>query len=173
MKRLNRSGREHWVLSIYTWIPLDRYSSSIDLCLYCVIVIRQCILFHSNGGGRSGTFCACNILIEMIQYQNMVDVFYAVKTLRNCKPNMVESLVWKFSLVCKLIEKNPKFNTFEIFDSSFVFFLFVSLGPVSILLWPCPWVLGLLWRQIATKRLRQQQIPTRWRQRSPGDPPST
>uniref|UniRef100_A0A669ERV2 protein-tyrosine-phosphatase n=1 Tax=Oreochromis niloticus TaxID=8128 RepID=A0A669ERV2_ORENI len=45
-----------------------------------------------NGGGRSGTFCACNILIEMIQYQNMVDVFYAVKTLRNCKPNMVESL---------------------------------------------------------------------------------
>lgn len=29
----------------------------------------------------------------MIQYQNMVDIFYAVKTLRNCKPNMVESLV--------------------------------------------------------------------------------
>lgn len=47
----------------------------------------------SNGGGRSGTFCACNILLEMIQYQNMVDIFYAVKTLRNCKPNMVESLV--------------------------------------------------------------------------------
>lgn len=46
-----------------------------------------------NGGGRSGTFCACNILLEMIQYQNMVDIFYAVKTLRNCKPNMVESLV--------------------------------------------------------------------------------
>uniref|UniRef100_A0A3P9K0C7 Receptor-type tyrosine-protein phosphatase U n=1 Tax=Oryzias latipes TaxID=8090 RepID=A0A3P9K0C7_ORYLA len=45
-----------------------------------------------NGGGRSGTFCACNILLEMIQYQNVVDIFYAVKTLRNCKPNMVESL---------------------------------------------------------------------------------
>uniref|UniRef100_A0AAQ4P126 Receptor-type tyrosine-protein phosphatase U n=1 Tax=Gasterosteus aculeatus aculeatus TaxID=481459 RepID=A0AAQ4P126_GASAC len=45
-----------------------------------------------NGGGRSGTLCACNILLEMIQYQNMVDIFYAVKTLRNCKPNMVESL---------------------------------------------------------------------------------
>lgn len=44
----------------------------------------------------------------MIQYQNMVDVFYAVKTLRNCKPNMVESLVWKFSLVCKLIEKKTQ-----------------------------------------------------------------
>ncbi|XP_061632336.1 receptor-type tyrosine-protein phosphatase U isoform X1 [Phyllopteryx taeniolatus] len=49
-------------------------------------------LARSNGGGRSGTFCACNILLEMIQYQNMVDIFYAVKTLRNCKPNMVESL---------------------------------------------------------------------------------
>uniref|UniRef100_A0A8C5G8J2 protein-tyrosine-phosphatase n=1 Tax=Gouania willdenowi TaxID=441366 RepID=A0A8C5G8J2_GOUWI len=45
-----------------------------------------------NGGGRSGTLCASNILLEMIQYQNMVDIFYAVKTLRNCKPNMVESL---------------------------------------------------------------------------------
>ena len=52
-------------------------------------IISSC----SNGGGRSGTFCASNILLEMIQYQNMVDIFYAVKTLRNCKPNMVESLV--------------------------------------------------------------------------------
>lgn len=56
--------------------------SETALCVRC-----------SNGGGRSGTFCACNILLEMIQYQNMVDIFYAVKTLRNCKPNMVESLV--------------------------------------------------------------------------------
>uniref|UniRef100_A0A672M8K1 protein-tyrosine-phosphatase n=1 Tax=Sinocyclocheilus grahami TaxID=75366 RepID=A0A672M8K1_SINGR len=46
-----------------------------------------------NGGGRSGTYCASNILMEMIQYQNIVDVFYAVKTLRNAKPNMVETLV--------------------------------------------------------------------------------
>ncbi|XP_064195940.1 receptor-type tyrosine-protein phosphatase U isoform X1 [Anguilla rostrata] len=45
-----------------------------------------------NGGGRSGTFCACTMLLEMVQYQNFVDVFYAVKTLRNSKPNMVESL---------------------------------------------------------------------------------
>ncbi|MEQ2233891.1 hypothetical protein ILYODFUR_026402 [Ilyodon furcidens] len=56
------------------------------------IIKTSFIPTHSNGGGRSGTFCACNILLEMIQYQNMVDVFYAVKTLRNCKPNMVESL---------------------------------------------------------------------------------
>ncbi len=31
--------------------------------------------------------------MEMIQYQNMVDIFCAVKTLRNAKPNMVETLV--------------------------------------------------------------------------------
>nr|XP_055066598.1 receptor-type tyrosine-protein phosphatase U isoform X3 [Misgurnus anguillicaudatus] len=45
-----------------------------------------------NGGGRSGMYSATNILMEMIEYQNMVDVFYAVKTLRNAKPNMVETL---------------------------------------------------------------------------------
>lgn len=63
-----------------------KWGAHVRLTL-CVCVCR------SNGGGRSGTFCACNILLEMIQYQNMVDIFYAVKTLRNCKPNMVESLV--------------------------------------------------------------------------------
>ncbi|XP_067867695.1 receptor-type tyrosine-protein phosphatase U isoform X3 [Heterodontus francisci] len=45
-----------------------------------------------NGGGRSGTLCACITIQEMIKYQKMVDVFHAVKTLRNSKPNMVESL---------------------------------------------------------------------------------
>lgn len=59
-------------------------TSETALCVHC-----------SNGGGRSGTFCACNILLEMIQYQNMVDIFYAVKTLRNCKPNMVESFPFR------------------------------------------------------------------------------
>lgn len=72
------------------------------LCLLqsCIILRNVSVRFtfvfvggYSNGGGRSGTFCACTILMEMIQYQNMVDVFYAAKTLRNAKPNMVESLV--------------------------------------------------------------------------------
>ncbi|MBN3310896.1 PTPRU phosphatase, partial [Amia calva] len=54
-----------------------------------------------NGGGRSGTFCACTMILEMVQYQSMVDVFYAVKTLRNSKPNMVESLVG--AAVCVLV----------------------------------------------------------------------
>uniref|UniRef100_A0A8K9VB52 protein-tyrosine-phosphatase n=1 Tax=Oncorhynchus mykiss TaxID=8022 RepID=A0A8K9VB52_ONCMY len=46
-----------------------------------------------NGGGRSGTFCAISIVCEMLQHQRSVDVFHAVKTLRNNKPNMVDLLV--------------------------------------------------------------------------------
>ncbi|EOB07069.1 Receptor-type tyrosine-protein phosphatase T, partial [Anas platyrhynchos] len=46
-----------------------------------------------NGGGRSGTFCAICSVCEMIQQQNIIDVFHIVKTLRNNKSNMVESLV--------------------------------------------------------------------------------
>ncbi|XP_048850224.1 receptor-type tyrosine-protein phosphatase U-like isoform X2 [Brienomyrus brachyistius] len=45
-----------------------------------------------NGGGRSGTFCTCIMLLEMMRSHGIVDIFYAVKTLRNSKPNMVESL---------------------------------------------------------------------------------
>ncbi|XP_053563055.1 receptor-type tyrosine-protein phosphatase U isoform X2 [Bombina bombina] len=45
-----------------------------------------------NGGGRSGTFCASSMISEMIRCHRMVDVFYAVKSLRNIKPNMVETL---------------------------------------------------------------------------------
>ncbi|XP_055977229.1 receptor-type tyrosine-protein phosphatase T isoform X2 [Sorex fumeus] len=45
-----------------------------------------------NGGGRSGTFCAICSVCEMIQQQNIIDVFHIVKTLRNNKSNMVETL---------------------------------------------------------------------------------
>uniref|UniRef100_A0A8B9L9R2 protein-tyrosine-phosphatase n=1 Tax=Astyanax mexicanus TaxID=7994 RepID=A0A8B9L9R2_ASTMX len=47
----------------------------------------------STGGGRSGTFCAICSICEMIQQQNIVDVFHTVKTLRNNKANMVETMV--------------------------------------------------------------------------------
>lgn len=45
-----------------------------------------------NGGGRSGTFCACATVLEMIRCHSLVDVFFAAKTLRNYKPNMVETM---------------------------------------------------------------------------------
>uniref|UniRef100_A0A674MSJ3 protein-tyrosine-phosphatase n=1 Tax=Takifugu rubripes TaxID=31033 RepID=A0A674MSJ3_TAKRU len=46
-----------------------------------------------NGGGRSGVFCASSIVCEMSKRQSVVDVFHAVKTLRNSKPNMVDTPV--------------------------------------------------------------------------------
>uniref|UniRef100_A0A452HK35 protein-tyrosine-phosphatase n=1 Tax=Gopherus agassizii TaxID=38772 RepID=A0A452HK35_9SAUR len=49
------------------------------------------IIHCLNGGGRSGMFCAIGIVAEMVKRQNVVDVFHAVKTLRNSKPNMVET----------------------------------------------------------------------------------
>uniref|UniRef100_A0A2I3HJI8 Protein tyrosine phosphatase receptor type U n=1 Tax=Nomascus leucogenys TaxID=61853 RepID=A0A2I3HJI8_NOMLE len=49
-------------------------------------------LSFRNGGGRSGTFCACATVLEMIRCHNLVDVFFAAKTLRNYKPNMVETM---------------------------------------------------------------------------------
>ncbi|XP_063064627.1 receptor-type tyrosine-protein phosphatase mu-like [Engraulis encrasicolus] len=45
-----------------------------------------------NGGGRSGTYCAISIVSETLRHQRSVDVFNAVKTLRNNKPNMVDML---------------------------------------------------------------------------------
>ncbi|KAL7388858.1 hypothetical protein ABVT39_022037 [Epinephelus coioides] len=44
-----------------------------------------------NGGGRCGVLCASSIVCEMAKRQSVVDVFHAVKTLRNSKPNMVDT----------------------------------------------------------------------------------
>ena len=49
--------------------------------------------WRRNGGGRSGTFCACTMILEMIRHHSVVDAFFAAKTLRNSKPNMVETMV--------------------------------------------------------------------------------
>ena len=57
------------------------------------------VFAYRNGGGRSGMFCAIGIVVEMVKRQNVVDVFHAVKTLRNSKPNMVEAPV-SHSLGC-------------------------------------------------------------------------
>ncbi|XP_063055132.1 receptor-type tyrosine-protein phosphatase U isoform X4 [Engraulis encrasicolus] len=82
--------------SAYRDVP-DSKKSFLNLLAHVHKWQRECgdgrtVVHCLNGGGRCGTFCAATILLEMIQYQNMVDVFYAVKTLRNAKPNMVESL---------------------------------------------------------------------------------
>ncbi|KAJ8289422.1 hypothetical protein GJAV_G00001120 [Gymnothorax javanicus] len=45
-----------------------------------------------NGGSRCGVFCTASFVCDLIKRQNVVDVFHAVKSLRNSKPNMVDSL---------------------------------------------------------------------------------
>uniref|UniRef100_A0A672ZGS1 Protein tyrosine phosphatase receptor type T n=1 Tax=Sphaeramia orbicularis TaxID=375764 RepID=A0A672ZGS1_9TELE len=57
-----------------------------------------------TGGGRSGTFCAICSINEMIQQQNIVDVFHTVKTLRNNKTNMVETMVRIIELTYSSLE---------------------------------------------------------------------
>ncbi|ERE66469.1 DNA-binding protein A-like protein [Cricetulus griseus] len=49
------------------------------------------IIYCLNGGDHSRMFCAIGIVVEMVNQQNVVDVFHAVKTLRNSKPDMVEA----------------------------------------------------------------------------------
>ncbi|KAK2106324.1 hypothetical protein P7K49_015838 [Saguinus oedipus] len=56
------------------------------------LALEESSQFPENGGGRSGTFCACATVLEMIRCHNLVDVFFAAKTLRNYKPNMVETM---------------------------------------------------------------------------------
>lgn len=71
----------------------NRSSSNIDVKYLSFSNIEFFFCNHRNGGGRSGTFCAISIVCEMLQHQRSVDVFHAVKTLRNNKPNMVDLLV--------------------------------------------------------------------------------
>ncbi|KAL2084962.1 hypothetical protein ACEWY4_020480 [Coilia grayii] len=97
--------------SAYRDVP-DSKKSFLNLLAHVHKWQRECgdgrtVVHCLNGGGRCGTFCASTILLEMIQYQNMVDVFYAVKTLRNAKPNMVESLVG--AQVCHLLTEEKEF----------------------------------------------------------------
>ncbi|EMP33418.1 Receptor-type tyrosine-protein phosphatase mu [Chelonia mydas] len=65
-----------------------------------------------NGGGRSGTFCAISIVCEMLRHQRAVDVFHAVKTLRNNKPNMVDLLKRsKYTTVYVTLQDLKTFST--------------------------------------------------------------
>uniref|UniRef100_A0A8C5EAF8 protein-tyrosine-phosphatase n=1 Tax=Gouania willdenowi TaxID=441366 RepID=A0A8C5EAF8_GOUWI len=69
---------------------------------------RECgegrtIVHCLNGGGRSGTFCACTMILEMIRHHSVADVFFAAKTLRNSKPNMVETMVRKQMFVLRVV----------------------------------------------------------------------
>lgn len=75
-------------------MPSGAIPVAVQPCDTESIVTEPFYHFHRrNGGGRSGTFCAISIVCEMLRHQRAVDVFHAVKTLRNNKPNMVDLLV--------------------------------------------------------------------------------
>lgn len=69
------------------------WNLSVSFLNVSFVVLLNLSDIDRNGGGRSGTFCAISIVCEMLQHQRSVDVFHAVKTLRNNKPNMVDLLV--------------------------------------------------------------------------------
>uniref|UniRef100_A0A8B9KM27 protein-tyrosine-phosphatase n=1 Tax=Astyanax mexicanus TaxID=7994 RepID=A0A8B9KM27_ASTMX len=93
--------------SAYRDVP-DSKKAFLNLLAHVQKWQRECgegrtVVHCLNGGGRSGMFCACTILMEMIQYQNVADIFYAVKTLRNAKPNMVETTIDLALMICMLL----------------------------------------------------------------------
>lgn len=80
--------------SLLELMPSGAIPVAVQTCDTEPIVTEPFYHFHCrNGGGRSGTFCAISIVCEMLRHQRAVDVFHAVKTLRNNKPNMVDLLV--------------------------------------------------------------------------------
>lgn len=98
--------------------------------IYIFLISRLC----RNGGGRSGVFCACSIVCEMAKRQSVVDVFHAVKTLRNSKPNMVDMPVSH-----KRKSKDAKISSSKlwIWDDSWVLCLFVRRNTTaSATTWP-------------------------------------
>ena len=51
------------------------------------------LLCHSNGVGRSGTFCGLFTLIEVTKMESVIDFFHKVKAMRIQRPGMVQTVV--------------------------------------------------------------------------------
>jgi len=51
------------------------------------------VFSHSDGIGRSGTFCALAASLERFKTEQMVDVFHTIKTIRIQRAGMVQTLV--------------------------------------------------------------------------------
>ncbi|XP_070562395.1 receptor-type tyrosine-protein phosphatase alpha-like [Ptychodera flava] len=69
-----------------------------------------------NGIGRSGVFCAFYAVCEKIKVEQMVDVFQAVKTLRNNRPGMVETLTqyqYCYDAVLSYLDSFSAYSNFE------------------------------------------------------------
>ncbi|XP_038056405.1 receptor-type tyrosine-protein phosphatase T-like [Patiria miniata] len=87
-------------LQLPDW-PSGRVPASPVTVLQLVAALRewQCdhtearIVIHCiDGEGASGTFCALLNILEKLKDENVVDVFHAVRKLREARPGMVQSL---------------------------------------------------------------------------------
>lgn len=93
------------------------------MCLY------SCLCVYRNGGGRSGVFCASSIVCEMAKRQSVVDVFHAVKTLRNSKPNMVDTPVSYRGEAVRVTEGDQNLFMF-IVCTVYKFSMFIKMGTI-------------------------------------------
>ncbi|XP_070550725.1 receptor-type tyrosine-protein phosphatase alpha-like [Ptychodera flava] len=69
-----------------------------------------------NGIGRSGVFCAIVAVCEKIKVEQMVDVLQAVKTLRNNRPGMVETLIqyqYCYDAVLSYLDSFSAYSNFQ------------------------------------------------------------
>ena len=58
-------------------------------------------VLHSNGLGRSSTFCAIYTTLERFKAEQCVDIFQVVKSLRINRPGAVDSLVrFEINYIC-------------------------------------------------------------------------
>ncbi|XP_077967438.1 receptor-type tyrosine-protein phosphatase alpha-like [Styela clava] len=75
-----------------------------------------CLIHCTDGAGRTGAFCAIANLIERLKHENKVDVFRAVKDLRDCRQGMVQTLEqYKFchTAICNYMKSFEIYSNFE------------------------------------------------------------
>lgn len=53
----------------------------------------KCLLFSSDGGGRSGVYLAIDANLELAEEEDGFDVFGYLKMLRQSRKGMIETLV--------------------------------------------------------------------------------
>ncbi|XP_077967374.1 receptor-type tyrosine-protein phosphatase alpha-like [Styela clava] len=75
-----------------------------------------CLIHCTDGAGRAGAFCAIANLIDRLKHENKVDVFRAVKDLRDCRQGMVQTLEqYKFchTAICNYMKSFEIYSNFE------------------------------------------------------------
>ncbi|XP_077967076.1 receptor-type tyrosine-protein phosphatase epsilon-like [Styela clava] len=75
-----------------------------------------CLIHCTDGAGRTGAFCAIANMIEGLNHANKVDVFRAVKDLRDCRQGMVQTLEqYKIchTAICNYMKSFEIYSNFE------------------------------------------------------------